>query len=72
MRVAIIFCTEPEHERGQNENRKPFFRRSEKESLPETGHSTTPKYFQLTKVFRVNSRTVQPVAGERATIDNCP
>ena len=56
MSVAVTLCAQPEHERAENENYHSFFRGSEKESLSGLIEFGTPAFFQLAKVFGVNSQ----------------
>jgi hypothetical protein len=70
MCVAIIFCAEPEQERGQNKKRHSFFGRSEEKSLPQTIEFKTPVCFQLARTFGVNSSSAPFAAAERVMIGN--
>lgn len=47
MSVAVTLCTQPEHERRENENHHSFFGGSEKESLPGLIEFGTPAFFQF-------------------------
>jgi hypothetical protein len=47
MSVAVTLCTQPEHERAENENYHSFFRGSEKESLSGLIEFGTPAFFQF-------------------------
>jgi hypothetical protein len=47
MSVTVTLCTQPEHERGENEKHDSFFRGSEKESLPGLIEFGTPAFFQF-------------------------
>ena len=51
MGVAVTLCTQPEHERRENENHHSFFRGSEKESLSGLIEFGTPAFFQFSLIL---------------------
>jgi hypothetical protein len=47
MGVAVTLCTQPEHERPEDENHHSFFRGRKKEFLPGLLEFGTPAFFQF-------------------------
>ena len=61
MSIAVTFCAQTKRERCDNESGDSFFRRSEAESLPQFIEPEAQVFFQLAKVFKLNSE-IDPCA----------
>jgi hypothetical protein len=55
MGVAVTFRAQTENDRREHKSRHSFFLGGEEESLPETIDLEAPVFFQLAKLFCINS-----------------